>query len=170
MVQKSSYMAVLEIFFLEPTAIHFIREISKRISLAPTSVRNNISAMLKEGLIKKKSANPFNGFVANRENEDFLFYKRVYNLYSLRELAKHLSSQYCPKLIAVFGSYGRGEDVEESDVDIAIVSKPINSMNLSKYEEKLKRKIHCIVMEDISKLEPNMRKKVYNGIVLFGGF
>ena len=77
MIQKCSYIKVLEVFFKEPTKIHFIREISKSISLAQTSVRNHIKELEKENLIIKKESRPFNGFVANRENEKFLFYKQI---------------------------------------------------------------------------------------------
>ena len=118
MVQKCSYLRVLEIFFIEPTTIHFVKEISKRINLAPTSVRNHMKNLLKQGLITRKKAKPFDGFIANRENEDFIFYKRVYNLYSLKELSSFLVTKHYPKVLVIFGSYSIGEDVEDSDIDL----------------------------------------------------
>ena len=67
MEQKCSYMKVLEVFFREPTTIHFIKSIAKEINLAHTSVRNHIHELLKVGLIKKKASRPFDaerdGFV-----------------------------------------------------------------------------------------------------------
>ena len=77
MEQKCSLINVLKVFFIEPNTVHFIKEISRNINLAPTSVKNHIKTLLKENLIKTKQAKPFNGFIANRENDDFLFYKRV---------------------------------------------------------------------------------------------
>jgi DNA-binding MarR family transcriptional regulator len=47
MVQKCSLIKVSEVFFAEPTTTHFIKEISKKINLAPTSVRKNIKDLLK---------------------------------------------------------------------------------------------------------------------------
>ncbi len=170
MEQKCSYLKVLEVFFTEPTAIHFIKEISKKITLAPTSVRNHIKSLLKEGLIKEKMAKPFNGLAANRENEDFIFYKRVYNFYSLKDLTKFLVSAYYPTLIVVFGSYARGEDVESSDIDILILSRTKKEIALEKFEEKLKRKINLLVVDKLNKLDNPILKKIYNGIVLYGGF
>ena len=81
MVQKCSYMKVLGVFFREPTRIHFIKEISRKISLAPTSVRVYFKDLEKEGLIIKKKSKPFDGFVANKENEKFISLKQVYNLF-----------------------------------------------------------------------------------------
>jgi predicted nucleotidyltransferase len=170
MVQKCNFLKVLEVFFIEPTTPHYIKGISKQIKLAPTSVRTYVKKLLKEGLIKKRLTKPFSGFVANRENEDFIFYKRVYNLYSLKELVNFIVSQLYPKLIVVYGSYSFGEDVEESDVDILVLAKSKKEINLEKFEKMLKRRIHLIRIEDFNKLESAMKKKIWNGIVLYGGF
>jgi len=170
MEQKCSYLKVLEIFFIEPTTTHFIKEISRKINLAPTSVRNHIKDLLAKNLIKKKKAKPFNGLVANRENEDFIFYKRVYNLYSLKQLTDFLISTFWPKLIVVFGSYTKGEDIEKSDIDILIISKTKKEINLERFEKNLKRKINLLIVEKLEKLDKNIIKKIYNGTVLYGGF
>lgn len=169
MVQKCSYLRVLEVFFVEPTTIHFIKEISKRIKLAPTSVRKLINNLSKEELIKTKKSKPFDGFIANRENENFIFYKRVYNLYSLKESMDFIVSKCYPKLIVVFGSYCLGEDIEKSDIDLYILPKTKKEINLEKCERKLKRKIN-IISTNIDKLEKNLKKKIYNGVVLHGSF
>jgi predicted nucleotidyltransferase len=170
MEQKCGLLRVLEIFFIEPTTIHFIKEISRKINLAPTSVRNHIKTLLKENQIKRKKAKPFNGYIANRENDDFIFNKRIYNLYSLKGLTKHLISAYYPQLMAVFGSYGLGEDTEKSDIDLFILSKTKKELNLDRFEKKLKRKINPIILDSLDKLDKNLRKKIWNGIVLYGGF
>ena len=80
MIQKCSKERILEVFFKEPTTIHFIREISRKINLAHTSVRKVIKDLEKADIIKKKESKPFTGYIANRENDIFIFMKRVYNL------------------------------------------------------------------------------------------
>ena len=170
MVQKCTYLKVLEMFFIEPTRIHFIKEISKRIDLSPTSVRNHMRELLSQKLIKIKRNKPFDGFVANRENDDFIFYKRIYNLYSLKELTRYLVNLYWPKIIVLFGSYSRGEDIEESDIDLLVITKVKKEPDLKRFEKKLKRKINLLVIDRIERLDENIRKKIYNGIVLHGGF
>jgi len=170
MGQKCNYLKVLEVFFVEPTTTHFIKEISRKIKLAPTSVRNYIKELHAKKLIKRKESKPFSGFVANRESDEFIFYKRVYNLYSLKELTDFLIENLWPKLIVVFGSYSRGEDVEDSDIDILIVSKVKKEIDLEKFEKKLKRKINPLVVDKLENLDERIVKKVYNGIVLYGGF
>ncbi len=168
MIQKCSLLKVLEVFFKEPTNIHFIREIGREIDLAATSTKNNINQLLKEGLIIEKKSKPFNGYVANRDNEDFIFYKKAYNLFSLNKLKKILNEELHPKSIVLFGSYSRGEDIESSDIDLLIISKVKKQIELESLEKELNRKISIMILEDINKLEENIIKKIYNGIVLSG--
>jgi len=158
------------VFFVEPLTIHFIKEISREINLAPTSVRAHINTLLKLELIKRRESKPFHGFVANRDNEEFLYYKRVYNLYSLRDLSIFLIRNYYPKLLVVYGSYAMGEDTEGSDIDIVMVTKAFHEKDTKRFEERLKRRLHLIVVDKLTKLEPGLLKKLYNGILLYGSF
>lgn len=168
MVQKCSNLKVLEVFFREPTTIHFIKEISRKIKLAHTSVRKIIKDLLKDELIIKKESKPFDGYVANRENSRFLFYKRVYNLYSLCNLVEKVGEEMCPRAIVLFGSYSLGEDVEGSDIDILLISKAKKELNLEKLEKTLMREINLMIVDNLKKLNKNIQKKVFNGIVLQG--
>lgn len=170
MIQECSLLRVLEIFFQEPNTIHFIREISKRINLAPTSVKNHILTLKNLNLIKEKSSKPFDGYISNRDNELFLHYKRSYNLYSLYSLKEKIIQSIYPSLFVVFGSYSKGEDVETSDIDILIISKTHKEINLSLEEKQLKRKINIMILDNFNKLEKNIQKKAMNGIVLSGSF
>lgn len=170
MVHKCSYLKVLETFFIEPTNLHFIKGISRKINLAHTSVRGIITDLTEEKLIIKKESKPFDGYVANRENGDFLFEKRAYNLLSLKELKDYIAELLYPKLIAVFGSYSLGEDIEKSDIDILVLSKSKKELNVSKFEKKLNRKINIIYAEDLNKIERNLLNKIHNGFVLEGSF
>lgn len=167
MIQKCSVIRVMEVFFKEPMQVHFIREISKKINLAPTSVRNNIRELVKNRLLLEKKAKPFDGFIANRENQEFKDYKQLFNLYSIRGLKEEISSKLGPRAIILFGSYLRGEDIESSDIDLLVVSK-IKEINLKKFETILERRIHLTFVEGLEKLEKEMRENVKNGWVIYG--
>jgi len=169
MVHKCSYSKTLEIFFQEPTKIHFIKEISRKIGVAPTSIRRNISELFEENLIIPKKSSPFDGYVANRDCERFIFLKRVYNFGSLEKLKIYLEKSFYPTLAVVFGSYSLGEDIENSDLDLLIVSK-IKKIDLKKFEKELKREVNILVIDSLNKLEQPILNKVYNGFVICGGF
>jgi predicted nucleotidyltransferase len=168
MIQKYSYGKVLEIFFKNPTKIHFIRQISREINLAQTSVRNKIHELKKEGLVKDMKAEPFDGLVANRDNEKFIHYKHAYNFSSLFDLKQEIISSLHPRAILIFGSYSRGEDVEESDIDIIILSKIKKDLNLKKFEKKLSRNINIMIIQSLNELDKDVKKNAINGWVVHG--
>ena len=168
MMQKITPIKVLEVFLKEPTSTHFIKEISRKIKIAPTSVRINIKQLFKAKLIKVQKSRPFDGYVADRENDKFLFYKRIYNLYSLYSLKELIIESIQPKAIVLFGSYSKGEDIETSDIDIIVLSKLKKEINFEKFEKDLGRKINVIFIDKLEKLDKNIRIKAINGIVLYG--
>ena len=169
MIQKCSAMSVLEVFFREPTTTHFIREVGRKINLAQTSTRNHIRNLEKDNLIVKSKSKPFDGFIANRENERFIFCKQAYNFYSLYELRNVLVKSLYPQALIIFGSYSRGEDVEESDIDIFVLSKIKKEINLQKFEKILNRKINLLFANSLGKLDKSVKDGVLNGWVIYGG-
>jgi len=164
-LQNCSLWKVLGVFFAEPTKIHYIKSISKKIRLAPTSVKNHLKTLLNNGFLLKKKSEIYEGYKANRENSEFIFYKKIYNLTILHEsgLEKELKKNY-PKAIILFGSYAKGEDIETSDIDIFIYSKA-KKIELKKFEDVLKRKIHLIFANESDK---KLIGSVNQGIILFG--
>jgi len=169
-VLKSSIWSVFEIFVDEPTKIHYIKEISRKIDLAPTSVRKHLEKLEKQNLIISKRGERFNGHISNREDDKFLFYKKIFNLIKIKEsgLTDIIVKSLYPKSIVLYGSYLKGEDIEKSDIDILIISKTKKIMNLASFEKILKRKIHIIVEENLKKLHENLRLEIINGFVLYG--
>ncbi|MFH1802020.1 MAG: nucleotidyltransferase domain-containing protein [archaeon] len=168
MIQKCSLIKVLEIFFQEPTTVHFIREISRKINLAQTSTRNHIETLFKENLIVKKESKPFDGFIANRDNDKFKHFKQAYNFYSLLDLKQRIIEKVYPQQIILFGSYLRGEDIESSDIDIVIISKVKKTIELKDLEKRLKREINLIFVEKTSELSESVQENLKKGLVMYG--
>lgn len=107
---------------------------------------------------------------ADRENTLFIALKRSRNLYTLYEcgLVSYLTELYGrPEAIVLFGSYARGEDTEQSDIDVVVITPKKLSCNLDKYEKKLQRKIQVkeLLKEDIPS---EFTTTLINGIVLSG--
>lgn len=164
-LQKCSLWSVAEVFFSEPFKIHHIKEISNKISLAHTSVKNHINTLLKEGLIEEDKTGVFKGYKSRRDNPQFIFCKKVSNLININEsnLLEYLKEHY-PKSIILYGSYDKGEDIESSDIDIFIDSKKFK-FDLSKYEKFLKRKMHIIFREEVGK---SLLESINQGTILYG--
>jgi len=105
----------------------------------------------------------------NTEHEKFPRTKRIFNLQQIEDsgLVEYLTHEYNHPPIVLFGSYARGEDIERSDIDIAILTHKHKELELEKFEEKMKRKIsiHEITLETVSE---EFKKSLYNGVVLAG--
>jgi len=164
-LQKCSLWNVAEVFFREPTKIHFIKEISKKINLAHTSVKNHLLVLIDLGFIEKVNSEPFKGYKAKRDNAEFIFYKKISNIINLKEsgLVNTLKEKY-PKSIILFGSYDKGEDIESSDIDIFIDSKKFQ-IDEKKPEKYLKRNIHLIFKDEMSN---SLKSSINQGTLLFG--
>ncbi|MBI3623545.1 nucleotidyltransferase domain-containing protein [Candidatus Pacearchaeota archaeon] len=164
-LQKCSLWNVAGVFFLEPTKDHFIKEISRKINLAHTSVNKHVSELMKEGFIKKVKSEIYPAYLANRDNPEFIFYKKIFNIISLRNSGIiDLISEKNPRSIIVYGSYGKGEDTETSDIDLFIDSK-IFKIDLEKYEKKLNRRMHIIFKGEENK---SLMSSISQGTLLFG--
>jgi len=173
MEQKSifgSTWKVFKVFAEEPLKIHYVKEISRKINLAPTSVKKHLQELEKQGLIMRKKGERFLGYIANRENEDFLFYKRILNIIKIKETGflDYLIKSLYPKTIVLYGSYLRGEDIESSDIDLLIISKTKKRLETEKFERILKRRAHIIIEPDIKELTSELKSEVINGLVLYG--
>jgi predicted nucleotidyltransferase len=165
MLQKCSIWKVAEVFFIEPTQVHYIKEISRKINLAHTSVKNHIKTLLDEGLIEETAKEIFKGYKARRDNPEFIFYKKMSNQLILKssKLLDSLKEHY-PKSIILFGSYDKGEDIETSDIDLFINSKKFK-IDVKKYEKDLKRRIHVVFKEEAGK---DLMESINQGSILFG--
>ena len=164
-IQKCSLWKVAEIFFEEPTKIHFIKEISRKINLATTSVKVHLQKLTEQGIIEQVKSEPFNGFKAKRENPEFIFNKKIANLMLIENsgLIEKLKEKY-PASIILYGSYNKGEDIENSDIDFFVDSKKFK-FNVQKFEDILKRKIHLIFKEEVSK---DLAESIKQGTIIFG--
>jgi hypothetical protein len=78
------------------------------------------------------------------KSEKFFILKRAYNNLSLfgSGLINYLKDAYEePEAIVVFGSYSRGKDISQSDIDIVVATKKEAQLDLNEFEKHLKRKI-----------------------------
>ena len=173
MLQKGSTLKTLEVFFKSPTKTHYLIDISRKIGLAHTSVKKNLSQLLNEGLIKetiqKKGRRKFPVYSANIDNKNFKRQKIVYNLSSLFQsgLIDFLEEKLAPNSIVVFGSYRRGEDTEDSDIDLFVETVEEN-IDVTKFGKKLNRKIQIHFKKEFTNYPKELKNNIINGIAVQG--
>lgn len=168
MLQKSSSWLVLKQFLENPTKKHQIREISRKINLATTSVKKHIEKLIQQNLIFEKK-DIFKYYQANFDKEEFRFYKKINSMIMIRDsgLLEYLENQTSAEVIILFGSCAKGEDTQESDLDL-YVQAPSKNLNLKKFEKKINKKIQLFFYEDINQVPKELRNNILNGIKLAG--
>lgn len=169
MITKNNSLLVMEFFFKYPERKFHLRELERLTGLSMPGVRKIVDRLANEGLLDSEKEKVVKNYYAKR-NEKFVQIKRSYNLYSIFSsgLLDFLKSKYKePESIVLFGSYGKGEDISKSDIDIAVIT-PINKeLNLSVFEKKLARKIKIYEIR-LEKAEKEFLNTLGNGIVLYG--
>ena len=173
MLQFDNRWRVLQAFFDEPTVEsgHQLREISRKIKLAPISVKKYLLELKQENLIleKKHRLQNYPLYQANRDNAQFKFYKRIDLLLRINNsgLLQKIKDELMPNVIILFGSGAKGEDTENSDIDL-FVAATAKKMNLQEYEKELKRTINILYEPKFNRLSPELRNNLLNGIILSG--
>jgi len=168
MIQDYTAYRVLRLFFDYPTRHFQLREICRILKLGMPSVTNHVKRLEKEGFVKKEKTGVYESYVASK-NELFKVYKRNDALLRLHEsgLVDFLSDRFTPDAIVLFGSASRGEDVEESDIDLLIIAKE-QPIDLKKFENALKRKISLEFEQKVSDMPKDLMNNIINGIVVHG--
>ena len=172
MIEKSTIQKVLAVFFENPSREFHLRGLSRLLKLSMPTIISATDKLAKEKLIIKEKGKVVTKVIANRDNIDFARLKRLHNLEFIYKsnLVNHISESYNnPKAIILFGSFSRGEDIEKSDIDIAVITNKKLNLDLPKYENILKKAInvHEVNLDKISK---EFKANLLNGIVLDGSW
>lgn len=159
----------MEFFFRHPERKFHLRELERLTGLSMPGVRKIADRLVKEGLLESKREKVVKNYYAKRD-EKFVQIKRAYNLYSIFSsgVLDFLKSKYKePEAIVLFGSYGKGEDISKSDIDIAVITPKHEKLDFSGFEDKLARKIKIYEIK-LEKAEKEFLNTLSNGIILHG--
>jgi len=170
---RESTFKIAELIFNYPNRIFHIRLLEKETSFSTTAVISSIEELAKYNIVKIEETPLTKNVRANLESEAYRFYKIVFNLYRLKRylfVDQLIEAYNNPQAIVLFGSFAKGEDIEESDIDILVLSsnKPQAKIALSSIEKILNRKISLHVLPNLEKSSPEFKNNVANGIVLHG--
>ncbi|MBD3248741.1 hypothetical protein GF336_01730 [Candidatus Woesearchaeota archaeon] len=164
-LNNCSLMRVLDVFFQDPHKNYQLREISRIIKLDHKSVLNHVKKLVKLKLVKIDTTTLYKSYRAD-VNDYFKKLKMASNMIKLKEsgLIDYIHENTMPKAITVFGSYSKGTDRPESDIDIFVDSEE-RSLELSEFNKKLRRNIHLLFSGDMSN---ELKNNLANGITLTG--
>lgn len=148
------------------------RQIANILEVSPPAVMKALPGL--ENWIKLKQDKETKRWSVelDRSNQAVMQLKRVHNLRQIYEsgLNDFLEKEFAGSTIILFGSYSRGEDLINSDIDIAIIGRKDKLLNLDKYEKLLERKINLNFYDSFYNIHKHLKENLANGIILVGGF
>lgn len=169
MLQNYNKYKIAKLFFEQPIKQFQLREVSRLSKIAPPSAKRYLEELQKQGLIKEESGNIYRAYKACRDADIFKEWKQMSMLIELRVsgIIEMIHNSCSPDAIILFGSAARGEDIEKSDIDLAIISEE-KDLKFEKYESKLHRKISLHFFPQFNKVSKELKNNVLNGIILSG--
>ena len=144
------------------------REIAILLNVSPTAVGKALKNLKEFIILEKTKTIHFISF--NRDNQTAKGLKRAENLKNiiLSGFSEFLEQDLAGATIILFGSYAKGEDTKNSDVDIAVIGRKEKRVNLTEYEKALNRNIHMNFYGSWKDIHKHLRNNILNGIILQG--
>lgn len=156
-------------FYKNPTSEVHLRELAEAIDVSPGFVSKHIPSLLEEEMVVEKREGNMRMFSADTSSSRYRRGKRAFNIREIlvSDLVPDLENGLYPDALVLFGSYLRGTDKEDSDIDIAVVNGREEPPDLSVYEKKFERRIK-LTRTSPNKAEPEFIETLANGLVLSG--
>lgn len=144
-------------------------QLARILSVSPTAIAKSLPLLEQENIIKLHKSRTMNltQIELNREQHRTIQLKRTENLRQLYQsgIIEHLTEKYPGCTIVLFGSFSKGEDVNRSDIDIAV----IGTNKKSKIMKKLEKELRISTYPDFRSINKELKENICNGIVLAGG-
>ncbi|MBS3074713.1 nucleotidyltransferase domain-containing protein [Candidatus Pacearchaeota archaeon] len=169
MKRKDINKTIREYFFINPNAKLRVREIERTLKLPLPSVIRHCKELEKESILTTIKIGNVNFYTANRGSEKYLLEKKLYNIKKIYEsgFIEYLKNELSNPKIVLFGSFAKGEDTEESDIDLYVETPSKKKVSLEKFEKLLKRKIQVFWYKNLNKISnPHLANNIINGITL----
>ena len=166
---------IIEVLFKYPEREFSLSDLARGAGVAKANIGRILTEFQESGLITIEKLSKIWRIKANQTNLLFIRSKMVYNLGFIYKsgLVEFLLDYFKnPKAIILFGSFRKGEDISNSDIDIAIESdepefKTIVLRELSEFEKIIGRKIQLHLFNR-KNIDINLFNNIANGIVLWG--
>ncbi len=174
LIDNSKRWQIVKFFLDNPTLNVHLRSLAKKLKISPTWIAKSLPSLEKAGFLSVKK-DPETRLLTICADRDALAFKRLKlssNLFYLHEsglLDKLIGLYHKPESIILFGSYRKGEDTEESDIDIAVITTLKIQSDWTPFEKKLHRKITVLELKK-GKIEAGFKSTLANGIGLYGYF
>lgn len=169
METKNIKQKIKEYFFTNPTSKLRVREIERLLKLSLPSVIRYSKELQKENILTTIKIGNVVFYTGNRADNNFILEKKLFNIKLVYDfgLIEFLKIELNNPVIILFGSYSKGEDTENSDIDLYIQTPSKKEISIKKFEKVLKRNIQIIKHKSIFDIKNlNLSNNIVNGIIL----
>ena len=163
---NDSRSELAEFFCTYPTGEFSISELAEETGFSKPWISEKVDELEEKGFLTVEKRRNLKIARFNRENHEALNLKQVINLQQLYSsgIVSKIEEEYShPETIILFGSFSRGEDTEESDIDIAVIGFETADIKAEIMERPVS--IHEFQPETVPE---NMKESLANGINLQG--
>lgn len=164
---------ILRLFFVKAGVSLNQRQIANNLDVSQPAVMKALPDLDEKKLIKINQDKETKrwSIELNRDYHRIMQLKRADNIKLIYEtgFVDLLEKEFAGATIILFGSYSRGEDIINSDIDIAIIGKKEKQIDLTKFEKELERKININFFDSFKNIHKHLKENLCNGIILIGG-
>ncbi len=167
---------ILEMFIMNPEKGFHVREIARKLKKSPTTISKYLKNYEKLGILRSEKKFNHLLFMANL-SENFRHKKIMFNLDRIDSsgLVEFLKNKLdYPEAVILFGSWARGKNSGESDLDLLIISPNKKELDLKKFSNKLGEvQLFILSRSEIDKMKkdnPELLNSFVNGLVLEGAW
>ena len=172
---ERAYDKIQEWFFAFPEEEFSLNDIAEALGIAKSSANTIVSQLVHDGFLTLTILGKLWRIKANPQHQWFTTRKIPFNLKLVYESGIFdWVEQYVPmaKVIILFGSYRKGDDIKTSDLDIAVEITEEKELSISKarikklgYRKDINVNFHIFSRK---KIDINLFANIANGIVLNG--
>ena len=162
---------IKEYFFMFPNSKLRVREIERKLKIPLPSVIRYCKELNNEDILTTIKTGEVVFYTAQRSNDKFLIEKRLNNIRTLYDsgLVNFIKEKLNNPKIIVFGSFSKGEDSEQSDIDLYVETPSKKEIDIKEFENKLSRKLQILKHNKISDIKNiHLINNIINGITLNG--
>ncbi len=171
-----AYYKIMNWFFSYPQDEFTLNDLCKQLKISKTTAHETVKRFIDEKFLTLRILGKLWRIQVNQSHSYFVIEKIPYNLRLVYQsgILTEVNRLYPSNLsVTLFGSYRKGDDIPESDVDIAVEilgNEPIKIIEIGTlkqfgYRENVKVSLHVFSR---NKIDLNVFANIANGIVLQG--
>jgi predicted nucleotidyltransferase len=130
--QKITQLRVLELFLQNPFEGFYLRESARLLDMDPMTVKRSLDLLFTDGLLEKYEEKNRILYRIDLDNQAARYQKISYNLAWLKEkgVVEYINNMgEAVTAIIMFGSFARGENDGNSDLDLLMISLGKNDLS-----------------------------------------